>query len=303
MAPNLEAEAGRSGWPRRVSVNSCCCQPKASLATGNEDRFKLPIIMILAMKFHALLPSHTLRTALLLLLGCLAAEGMSRPSVASPVPRSQPSLPLLPFVISQGVGDGQPASIRSNQPTQPYQSSQSRAGLGDALYTLNVIHYTGDCPGDSIPTLDNVSFRSETLPPAPFQRVRIVNTRTGGYTDREYDQRRVRSEPFSMGWKGSHSGRFLALEKGGNTLDYVISNRQTGKGETGRFTITMDVKEQTRERDFQSVDQIKYCQGERDKTYGKTSIYDCREGFYFKEKVGLCPDGSKQTITRRKIYN
>ena len=183
------------------------------------------------------------------------------------------------------------------------QTPPVEAGFGTSRYSFTLINYTGDCPGSWYSSWDNVSFRSETALPAQFQRVRITNINTGGYTDREYDERRARSESFSMRWLPTHSGRFLAVRTGSNTLDYVISNRQTGVIETGRFQIEVEKQEKTEERDFRSIEQLKYCDGERDLTSNKTNIYDCKDGFYYNEKLGVCPDGSKQKISRRKVFN
>ena len=183
------------------------------------------------------------------------------------------------------------------------QTPPGQAGFGTSGYTFTLISYTGDCPGSWYSSWDNVSFRSETALPAQFQRVRITNINTGGYTDREYDERRARSESFSMRWLPTHSGRFLAVNIGSNTLDYVISNRQTGVIETGRFTIEVEKQEKTEERDFSSVEQLKYCDEERETISGKTNIYDCKDGFYYNEKLGVCPDGSKQKISRRKVFS
>ena len=183
-------------------------------------------------------------------------------------------------------------------------ASQTRAELGRSAYVLITTTYTGECPGTFYGTVDQVSFLSETAPPAPFQRVRITNLTTGGFTDREYDERRVRSEPFSMGWSSSHSGRYLALEKGRNTLNYAIANRKSGVVETGRFAIEMSLQEQSKERDFSFVTTDNYCEGERETiSSNRTNYQNCRDGYHYSEKLGVCPDGSKRKLSRRKVFN
>ena len=181
---------------------------------------------------------------------------------------------------------------------------RSRAGLGRSAYVFTTTTFTGECPGTVYETVDQVSFLSETAPPAPFQRVKITNPSTGGFTDREYDERRVRSEPFSMGWASSHSGRYLALEEGSNTLSYAITNRKTGVVETGRFTIAMSIQEKSKERDFSYITTDNYCEGERETLSGsRTKITTCSDGYYYSEKLGVCPDGSKRKVSRRKVFN
>lgn len=191
----------------------------------------------------------------------------------------------------------------ADAPSPRAQTPPRQAGFGTSRYRFTLINYTGDCPGSWYNNWENVSFRSESVLPAQFQRVRITNIETGGYTDREYDERRARSESFSMRWLSSHSGRFLAVQIGSNTLDYVISSRQSGVIETGRFTIEVEKQEKVEERGFSSIEQLKYCDGEREMTSGKTNIYDCEDGYYYNERLGGCPDGSKHKISRRKIFN
>lgn len=182
------------------------------------------------------------------------------------------------------------------------QAKVGEGGLGHDEYSFTFYEYTGDCPGSWYGSWDNVSFRSKTTPPAKFQRVKITNTSTGGYTNREYDERRGRSEPFEMRWLNKHSNKFLAVQTGNNDFEYEISHRNEGIIETGAFRVKINSKTKSEERDFKSLQRLEYCDGEREFLSGKTDIMKCKDGYYFDEKVGVCPDGSKQKISRRKVF-
>lgn len=205
----------------------------------------------------------------------------------------------------RGTFSGQELPVRT--PAPPAEKSparQGQAGLGSRSLVFTIVNYSGDCPGTFIGTVDQVSFLSTSAPPAPYQRVKITNLRTGGFTDREYDERRPRSESFSLGLSGSHSSRFLAVGNGRNDLNYAILNRQIGVVERGSFSLDINTQERRQERRFNYVQNDNYCEGERDLSPSlRTNTSRCRTGYYYNEKVGVCPDGSKQKLSRRKIFN
>jgi len=182
------------------------------------------------------------------------------------------------------------------------QAKTGNGSLNNDEYSFTYYKYTGDCPGSWYGSWENVSFRSQTTPPGEFQRVKITNTSTGGYTNREYDERRGRSEPFEMRWLGRHSNKYLAVQTGSNDFEYEISHRHQGVIETGSFRINVNSKTKTEERDFKAMQRLEYCDGEREFLSGKTDIMKCKDGFYYDEKVGVCPDGSKQKVSRRKVF-
>ena len=101
---------------------------------------------------------------------------------------------------------GNPNSAATSEPPPQKVANliaSNKAGEGSLnrdRYIFTYYTYTGDCPGSFYGSRENVSFRSKSTPPGQYQRVKITNTDTGGYTNREYDERRGRSEPFTMRW-------------------------------------------------------------------------------------------------------
>jgi len=149
---------------------------------------------------------------------------------------------------------------------------------------LQQITYLGDCPGEQQPELRGLSFLA-ALPPAPFQRITLQNLATGGYTDREYDERRRSSEAFSIALGQGQRGSFLTVAPGLNTLNYQVRNRvqKISLGQ-GTATLQVEVNRMTQNRRFSEVREDRYCSGE--KTSRRTSLDACRNGLISLEMVG-----------------
>ena len=161
--------------------------------------------------------------------------------------------------------------------------------------------YVGDCPGEQQPELRGLSFLA-ALPPAPFQRITLQNLATGGYTDREYDERRRSSEAFSIALGQGQRGSYLTVAPGLNTLNYQVRNRvqKIGLGE-GTATLQVAVNRMTQNRRFSEVREDRYCSGE--KTSRRTSLDACPNGLISLERIGVCPGGKTTTLSLETVGN
>jgi len=166
---------------------------------------------------------------------------------------------------------------------------------------LQQITYLGDCPGEEQPELRALSFLA-ALPPAPFQRITIQNLATGGYTDREYDERRRSSEAFSIALGQGQRGGFLTVAPGVNTLHYQVRNRvQNVTLAQGSATLLVSVNRSSQNRRFTEVREDRYCSGEK---YGRrTSLDACPQGLISLERIGVCPGGKTTTLSLESVGN
>lgn len=180
------------------------------------------------------------------------------------------------------------------------QEEGERGSLGFRRFSFTFYRYTGDCPGQHYQGWSDLSFLGP-VGPAPYQRVKITNLSTGGYTDREYDERRSRSQPFSMRWLDQHSSKYLAVQLGVNNLTYVVTHRNAGVVDQGNFSFEVTKNDVTQQRNFTRLEDDLYCSGEQNKSSARTDISSCPEGYYIREATGFCPDGTKKRISMRKI--
>jgi len=166
---------------------------------------------------------------------------------------------------------------------------------------LQQITYIGDCPGEQQPELRGLSFLA-ALPPAPFQRITLQNLATGGFTDREYDERRRSSESFSIALGQGQRGSYLTVAPGLNTLNYQVRNRvqKIGLGE-GTATLQVADNRMTQNRRFSEVREDRYCSGE--KTSRRTSLDACPNGLISLERIGVCPGGKTTTLSLETVGN
>jgi len=166
---------------------------------------------------------------------------------------------------------------------------------------LQQITYFGDCPGEQQPELRGLSFLA-ALPPAPFQRITLQNLATGGYTDREYDERRRSSEAFSIALGQGQRGSYLTVAPGLNTLNYQVRNRvqKIGLGQ-GTATLQVVVNRMSQNRRFSEVREDRYCSGE--KTSRRTSLDACPNGLISLERIGVCPGGKTTTLSLETVGN
>ena len=199
--------------------------------------------------------------------------------------------PLLGFVLAQSLPPAGPVPsgmvLLQGQPLNRVELQQ--------------ITYVGDCPGEQQPELRGLSFLA-ALPPAPFQRITLQNLATGGYTDREYDERRRSSEAFSIALGQGQRGSFLTVAPGLNTLNYQVRNRvqKISLGQ-GTATLQVEVNRMTQNRRFSEVREDRYCSGE--KTSRRTSLDACRNGLISLERIGVCPGGKTTTLSLETVGN
>ena len=167
--------------------------------------------------------------------------------------------------------------------------------------TIERISWYGDCPGDETRSASPVTFLASTVQPAPYQRVIIKNTATGGYTDREYDERRPQSQSFVVSLGQGQHGSFLALIPGLNSFAWSVSNRlATQPLGAGNAQLNVDVTQSRRTRSFKTIKEDTYCLGERSKS-GRTKLDQCPDGFYTLERIGVCPNGSTKTLSLQTL--
>ena len=187
--------------------------------------------------------------------------------------------------------------------------AQATAGTGNGHFLLNgvpvqqvtaqLVTFVGDCPGEGQDLITGSSFLS-SVAPAPYQRILITNTGTGGYTDREYDERRPSAEVFSMGLGNGHHGSYLTLSEGLNTFSYGVRNRvsSTELGQ-GTATLAVSLNRSIRNRSFSSINEKRYCLGNRNSAYG--NLDRCADGLITVERIGSCPNGSTRTLSLETV--
>ena len=199
--------------------------------------------------------------------------------------------PFLGFALAQSLPPAGPAAsgmvLLQGQPVDRVELQQ--------------ITYYGDCPGEEQPELRGLSFLA-ALPPAPFQRITLQNLATGGYTDREYDERRRSSEAFSIALGQGQRGSYLTVAPGPNTLNYQVRNRVQKIGlAQGAATLQVAVNRLSQNRRFTEVREDRYCSGE--KTSRRTSLDACRNGLISLERIGVCPGGKTTTLSLETVSN
>lgn len=186
------------------------------------------------------------------------------------------------------------------QPTAPSATGQFvQNGIPVQQLTALLVTYVGDCPGSGQDEIRGMSFLTP-IAPAPFQRIVIRNDSTGGFTDREYDERRPSAEAFNMALGSGQRGSALTLSEGPNRFSYVVRNR-VNNTELGYGVASLDVgvSRVTRNRSFSQIKEERYCLGDRNSRYG--SLERCADGLITVERIGVCPSGSTRTLTLETI--
>jgi len=164
---------------------------------------------------------------------------------------------------------------------------------------LQQITYLGDCPGEEQPELRGVSFLA-AVPPAPYQRILIQNRSTGGYTDREYDERRPSAQSFSVALGQGQRGSFLTLVPGANSFGYRVNNRQRNSLlEQGSANLLVAVTRLSQDRRFSEIREDRYCSGQ--KNLSRTSLDTCPNGLITLERLGVCPGGRTTTLSMETV--
>lgn len=166
---------------------------------------------------------------------------------------------------------------------------------------LQQISYQGDCPGEEQPEIRGVSFLA-ALRPAPYQRILIQNRSTGGYTDREYDERRPSAQTFSVALGQGQRGSFLTLAPGPNSFRYQVTNRvQKRMLEEGAATLQVAVNRFSQTRSFSEIREDRYCSGQKNQS--RTSLDACPNGLITLERLGVCPGGKTVTLSMETVGN
>ena len=166
--------------------------------------------------------------------------------------------------------------------------------------TLQQITYLGDCPGEEQPELRNVSFLA-AVPPAPYQRIVISNQTTGGFTDREYDERRPSAQTFSLALGQGQRGSYLTLAPGPNGFSYLVRNRvQNLTLGQGNATLQVLVNRTSQTRSFSTINEERYCSGEKGKPR-RTALDACPNGLITLERIGVCPGGRSTTLSMETV--
>ncbi len=168
--------------------------------------------------------------------------------------------------------------------------------------TLRRIIYQGDCPGESIQPIKNISFLAAT-PPAGKQRIVIRNRRTGGYTDREYDGGRSKSERFWISLGTKQHGSFLAVQPGENQFRWKLKKATNPElPRKGTAVLYVHLDDQVSYRSFSSIHEDAYCPGEKYNSTTRTPLHKCQFGYYVLEREGVCPNGNKVQLGNQRIY-
>jgi len=164
---------------------------------------------------------------------------------------------------------------------------------------LQQITYLGDCPGEDQPELRGVSFLA-AVPPAPYQRILIQNRTTGGYTDREYDERRPTAQSFSMALGQGQRGSFLTLVPGSNSFTYQVNNRvQKRMVDQGTANLLVAVNRLSQNRNFSEIREDRYCSGQKNRS--RTNLDACPNGLITLERLGVCPAGKTVTLSMETV--
>lgn len=164
---------------------------------------------------------------------------------------------------------------------------------------LQQITYLGDCPGEEQPELRGVSFLA-AVPPAPYQRILIQNRATGGYTDREYDERRTTAQSFSVALGQGQRGSFLTLVPGSNSFTYQVNNRvQKRMVDQGTADLLVAVTRLSQNRSFSEIREDRYCSGQKNRS--RTNLDACPNGLITLERLGVCPAGKTVTLSMETV--
>ncbi|MFM7311966.1 MAG: hypothetical protein ACKO0M_02165 [Cyanobium sp.] len=192
------------------------------------------------------------------------------------------------------------AEVSSPAPLIPGGLYQGNAPLERVVFERTL--YAGECPGMTIDLPSEITLRTDQ-PPCERCRVRLTNTLTGGYSDREYSPGRIGSERFTIGLGNRHHQQFLSVEEGSNPIAFVIRQEQKILGE-GAFLLDAVVHTQRLERAFSGRILDTFCDDERTWSLQRRSpLAQCRDVIVTQLR-GLCPDGTERVVleTRQTVW-
>lgn len=193
-------------------------------------------------------------------------------------------IPLMAFTLAQALNDS-PATGTFLLRGQPINRIK-----------VNLVEYVGDCPGWGSDRVGGLTFLAN-IKTAPYRRILITNQSTGGYTDREYDERRTTSEPFDVASGQGHYGGFLTLAPGLNEFSYVVRQSRP-RQQVGVGTATLLVQEErfTRFRSFSKISVDQYCLMSRSRDLSR-----CDYRLTTVERTGVCPDGQRRILSQETV--
>ncbi len=167
--------------------------------------------------------------------------------------------------------------------------------------TVERIIYRGDCPGEDVSKVRNVSFLAP-IPPAGQQRIVVRNRRTGGFTNREYGIGRRRSERFNISLGTRQHGSFLSVRPGENMFRWKVTSAGDIDGpKEGTAVLMVMTEDRVRYRDFRSINEDAYCPGEKYSS-SRTPLGQCSSGYYKVTREGVCPNGKTVQLGTQQIY-
>jgi hypothetical protein len=209
--------------------------------------------------------------------------------------------PLMAQAVSRDPAAGAPSQTKAPGSGEPPATGFFLlGGRSVAMVQLEQITYVGDCPGDQQPELRNLSFLA-AAPPAPYQRLLLQNQTTGGYTDREYDERRPSSQSFSAVLGQGQRGSALTLAPGLNNFSYLVRQRlQNRMVDRGSASLQVAINRSTRIRNFEEIREELYCSGDRSRN-STTELNACPNGLVTLERIGVCPGGGRTTLSLESI--
>lgn len=210
------------------------------------------------------------------------AQAVRAPATTRPAPAAVPAPVQRPVAAQPPAPRSFATFLLDGRPLQQLQLEQ--------------ITYLGDCPGEELREIRGVSFLA-AAPPAPYQRIVIQNLSTGGFTDREYDERRSSSQTFSVAPGMGQRGSVLTLAPGPNSFSYVVRQRlQNVTVDQGSAVLPVSVNRLNLNRTFEEVREEAYCSGEKNRS-PRTPLERCAGGLITLERIGICPGGRSTTLS------
>lgn len=213
-----------------------------------------------------------------------------------------PLVPLLGLSLSQLLPSGALAASPApgHQPIAPPQGTFLLNGRPIQQVVIEQVSFLGDCPGEETREISGVSFLA-AVPTAPYQRIVIQNQTTGGFTDREYDERRPSAQSFAISLGQGQRGSFLTLAPGLNSFSYQVNQRvQNLAVNRGYASLQVGVNRFSQNRSFQQIREDSYCSGEKIRS-SRTPLNACPGGLITLERIGVCPGGRTTTLSLETV--
>ncbi len=178
---------------------------------------------------------------------------------------------------------------------------------------ISKIIFSGDCPGEELSAVYNLSFVEKTsldLGEDKYRRIKVQNMNTGGFTDRKYQNKGFPSQSFNVTLGSRHRGSFLTVQDGLNKFMWSVFNKKTKEVlVSGNSYLTVKVNNSRQNRSYSSVrEDIRCFGGQRIYSYYTQKKKDqilsnCPKDIYVIETTGICPGGREVTLTSEKIMS